>query len=315
MKHSNMIHKLNIFRTVMESGSMVDAARELGLTQPAVSQHVRQLEHDLKLQLFYREHGRIVATASALDLLDEVVPAFENFDRLMSVAQNLRLRIQARIRIAVPHSLCSYLVPRAVNALLEKNSKLRFTVELGGYPAILGSVAARRADIGVVRGPYHHPGVAGEIIAKSRLMCVLPKDHPLSSSDMIRLKDLGRSPLILLGRETIARTEIEAIFLKAKILPNIRVDTQSVGSACAFVREGVGIAIVSELLAAQFCFDGCILRPIDVDMLDQFSVVWPGAYDQSPIIKEFSDELRRECTVLLDNSPNKLDGLSEEIKK
>ncbi|NBS11913.1 MAG: LysR family transcriptional regulator, partial [Gammaproteobacteria bacterium] len=44
MKRSNLIHKLDIFRVVMECGSMVDAARELGLSQPAVSQHIQKLE-------------------------------------------------------------------------------------------------------------------------------------------------------------------------------------------------------------------------------------------------------------------------------
>ena len=99
MKRSNMIHKLDVFRSVMECGTMVDAARDLGLSQPAVSQHIQQLEEDLKLKLFYREHGRLIATASALDLLDEVASAFENFDRLVSVAQNLRLRVQARCHV------------------------------------------------------------------------------------------------------------------------------------------------------------------------------------------------------------------------
>ena len=299
MKRSNLIHKLDIFRVVMECGSMVDAARELGLSQPAVSQHIQKLEQDLRVRLFYREHGRLVATTGALDLLDEVSAAFENFDRLMSVAQTLRSRIQARVRIAVPHSFCAHLVPRVVNALIDRHPQLRFTVQLGGYPAILGIVAARKAEIGIVRSPYHHPGVDGETIATSRLMCVLPKEHPLTVLDIIYPRDLGRSPLILLGRETVARTQIEALFAEAKVVPNIRVDTQSVGSACTFVREGVGIALVSELLAAQYLTDGCVLRPLHVDLSDQFSVIWPAAHDQSTLIKEFAEQLRAECGLLI----------------
>ena len=309
MKRSNMIHKLDVFRSVMECGTMVDAARDLGLSQPAVSQHIQQLEEDLKLKLFYREHGRLIATASALDLLDEVASAFENFDRLVSVAQNLRLRVQARLRIAVPHSFCAHLIPRVVKALTDKHSQLRFTVELGGYSTILGSIAARKADIGIVRSPYHHPGVIGEIIANSRLMCVLPTAHPLADLDVVYPADLGRSPLILLGRETVARTQIESIFSEAKIIPNIRVDTQSVGYACTFVREGVGIALVSELLAAQYLTDGCVLRPIYMGLQDQFSVIWPAAHDQSNLIKEFTDAIRHECNLLMGASLHPSDEL------
>jgi DNA-binding transcriptional LysR family regulator len=298
MKRSNLIHKLDIFRAVMECGSMVDAARALGLSQPAVSQHVTKLEHDLKVKLFFREHGRLVATTEALVLLDEVAASFENFDRLMSVAQNLRLRIQARLSIAVPHSFCAQLVPRVINALINRHPQLRFTVQLGGYPMILGVVAARKADVGIVRNPYNHPGVDSEKIATSRLMCVLPKNHPLSALNIVRPHDLGRSPLILLGRETVARTQIEALFAEAKVVPNIRVDTQSVGSACTFVREGVGIALVSELLAAQYAMDGCELRPLHVDLSEQFSVIWPVAHHQSSLISEFADQLRAECVLL-----------------
>ncbi len=284
--------QLEIFRAMMDVGTTVGAAKQLGLSQPAVSQNLAQLETDLGLVLFARESGRLVPTEQAMALYDEVAYAFEGFERVMNLAQTFRRHDIGHVRIGAPFSMCECLVPRIVARFSKIHPNVRFTVELGRYETLIGLVAARHVDLAVLKEPIRHPGVSTSPLLDSDAVCAMPSDHPLARKRRLDFTDLAGEPLIMLGRRKAWRHEIEAIFRKRNLIPSIRLETHSVGAACGFVAASVGLAVVPEILAAQYVNRGIVLRPFTTSFLHRFVIGFPSTLNNSDMAASFAEMAR-----------------------
>ena len=87
---STNLRSLECLRAVIVTGSATGAARQLGLTQPAVSRLLGVLERSIGFQLFERRKGRLVPTEEARTLCQEVDIALQSIDRVAQLARNLR---------------------------------------------------------------------------------------------------------------------------------------------------------------------------------------------------------------------------------
>lgn len=283
---------LEVFRAMMDAGTTVGAAKKLGLSQPSISQHLAQLETELGLVLFVRERGRLVPTEQALSLYDDVAYAFEGFERVMNLARTIRRHDVGLMRIGAPFSMCESLVPRLVARFSEDHPNVRFTVELGRYETLIGLVAARNVDLAVLKEPVQHPGVSVCPFLDSEAVCAMPADHPLAAKERLEFTDMSGEPLIMLGRRKAWRHELDAIFRRRNLIPNVRLETHSVGAACGFVAGGVGLAVVPEILAAQYVNRGIVLRPFTTPFLHRFVIGFPSTLNNSETAIAFAEMAR-----------------------
>lgn len=285
--------QLEVFRAVIDAGSATAAARVLGLSQPAVSQQLAQFESELGIDLFVRERGRLVPTSQAAELYDEVAFAFEGVERVINLVRKMRTHNTGTLRIAAPYSMCEALLPRLIARFAASRPHLRYAVELGSYEAIIGMVAKRVVDVGIVKEPVEHPGISTHPLIDSEAACALPRGHKLAARRRIEIKDLAGEPLVLLGRHTPWRYEIHAIFRRHGLLPNVRIETHSVGAVCGFVAGGLGVAIVPELLGAQFASRGIVLRPLGLQIKHCFAIAYPKGLQRGGLVAEFARTAHR----------------------
>lgn len=291
--------QLEVFRTVMDTGSATAAARRLDLSQPAVSQHLAQLESELGIDLFVRERGRLTPTGNATALYDEVAFAFEGVERVINLVRKMRTHNTGTLRIAAPYSFSEAFLPRLIARFAEGRSQLRYAVELGRYEAILGMVAKREVDVGIVKEPVDRPGISTHPLVESPGVCVLPRGHKLAALRRIELKQLAAEPLVLLGRQAPWRYEIHAILRRHGLTPDVRIETHSVGAVCGFVAGGLGLAIVPELLGAQFIDRGIVLRPLAVSISHRFAVAYPKGSQRGGLVGEFAKTARRVAQEII----------------
>jgi len=290
--------QLEVFRSVMDAGSATAAARLLDLSQPAVSQQLAQLESELGIPLFVRERGRLVPTSQATALYDEVAFAFEGVERVINLVRKMRMHNTGTLRIAVPYSFCETLLPRVIARFAADRPQLRYAVELGRYENILTMVAKREVDVGIVKEPVEHPGISTLPLIDSETACAMPRGHPLAAKSRIELRDLGNESLVLLGRHTPWRSEIQGIFRRHGLSPNVRVETHSVGAACGFVAGGMGVTIVPEVLGAQYADRGIVLRPLSLPIRHRFALAYPKGQERG-LVTEFARSARRVAQEII----------------
>jgi DNA-binding transcriptional LysR family regulator len=271
-----MLHRqLEVFRAVMDTGSATAAARQLGVSQPSVSRNLAQLQAQLDLVLFRHQGGKLVPTAHAMSLRQEAEFALHGLERLFNLTAKLRAHDAGVLRIAAPNSFCETLLPRIIAKLVQRYRNLRYSVEIGRYPEIATMLAKREADIGILRAPFAREGVAAVPLAQCISVCALPAKHRLAELSHLTIDDIASEPLILLGRNTQPRQEFEMQLRRAKKVAVIRMNTQSVSSACGFVNSGLGIAVLPELLAAPFASRSLVLRPLQPAIAHEFLIASP----------------------------------------
>lgn len=191
-------HLLRTFTAVARLGSFSAAARELGYTQSAVSQHIAALESDLGVELLGRRP--VAPTEAGARLLDHAGPLLT---RLAAArADVVRVARTPVVRLVVGASPLAFGVPaaRALARVRAELPRARVSLRLLEREAVVRDVAEGRVDLGLVDGaaaptdPLHLPDAAGLttlVAGEEPLAVALPPGHPLAGRDGLRLGDLA----------------------------------------------------------------------------------------------------------------------------
>lgn len=286
---TSQIRGLQVFCALIETGSATAAAQKLGLSQPAVSQQISRLEHELRLTLFVRENGRMRPTETALSMYEEASHAFDGLNRVLDMARENSVLDLGLLRIASPHSLSGTYLSHALSLLAKDHPKLRISVQLGTYERIVSLVAAREVDLGIAKAPILSPGVESVEICKSGLVTVTSSTHRVAKTRPLGLSDLAHEPLIMIGRGRPWRDEIDLAFRKVGIAPLVAVETQSVESACSFAAEGFGVAIAPAFLTFALNRKDIEVKPLEIGIEHQFLVVFPARSQLRALATQFAD--------------------------
>ena len=271
------VRAMVIFREIVRTGSVTEAAKRVGLTQPGASRLIAQFESEIGFELFYREKGRLMLSPDGQLLFDEVVRSLDNFDRVRILASDIAEFRAGQLRIVAPPSLLEGMLSDIAADFLKLYPKVRLTLESGGVETVKAMIASRAVDAGFVKLPLDRSDLVAETIMVSGTACVVPATHALANAEFIDAVALRNVPLILLGLGSSSRAQVEAAFATAGVAPTILVETHTISSACALAARGVGVAIVNHSLASAYVRDQIVLRPFAPDIRQEYAFVTADA--------------------------------------
>ncbi len=292
MKRDIDLRALRVFAAIVRNGTVTAAGREFGLTQPATSRLLGQLERDIGFELFHRDRGRLVPTPDALLLFEEVELALGGVDHVQDlVADIAKFRI-GRLRLVAPPSFSEGVLPEIVAAFLARFPDVHLSIDARSVETAKTMIATRAVDAGFVKLPIDRPDLAAETVVTSGSVCVLRGDHRLAREAELDAALLQGEPMILLGLGRRSRAQIESAFAVAGIIPRVRIDTHTIGSACALAARGVGIALVNALLARPYLRDGLVARPFHPDLRHEYAFVTAAVPGPTRLAREFLVETK-----------------------
>lgn len=281
------LKSLECFLAIVDSGSATAAARELNLTQPAVSRSLGMLEQWLGFELFIRSKGRLIPTDEALAFYKEVKITLQSVERLSKLALNIHNANFGELKVVSPPSFAEGMLSAAINAFIEKHPNVSISLDSQSVKTALDMVALRAVDCGFAKLPVEHPGLLCQTMITGGTVCALPKGHKLAKRKQLSAQDLDGEPLILLGKGRSSREQINRAFAEANIRMRVRIETHTVGAACAFARGGAGIAIVNEMFARQFADGSIELRRFLPNVQHEYAFVTAKEAPMSRVTREF----------------------------
>jgi DNA-binding transcriptional LysR family regulator len=269
------LKQIEVFRAIMNSRSTIGAAALLGLSQSAVSRQLAQLEAELGFELFMRSKGRLIMRPDAEALLGEMQPLADLLGRVTRFAQELKTGFATRslLKIGVPQSLATTLMPRVVHDFLAARPGLSVELLAGSQSALEQLVATREADLAFVRLPPENRGFAQRPLIWSGAVCVMPRDHPLAALSVVKPADLAGHDMVLVSRHRPVRDEIETVFSGFGVRMSCRVQAHSVAAACAMVAAGLGVTIVTRYLGLLVAAPSVELRPFEPAMRNSYGII------------------------------------------
>ncbi len=238
------LRQLEVFYAVMKTGSITGAAQMLCVTQPAVSTTLRLAEKRLGVVLFDRVKGRLLPTREALRLQADAVDIYSRMQTFGRLADEMREGRLSELVIATSPTLANTLLPAAITELRREHPHACISIHSAATRQAVDMVASREADVGVVYGPVDAP-VDITSLGRSSLVCVMPRNHPLTALDEVRADDLKPYPLIAMGPGSPLAVQFgEALSPKNAGRPAILLEGSSWFTASLFVSRGAGVAIV-----------------------------------------------------------------------
>src|SRR5438270_8015126 len=195
--------QLEAFRAVMLTGSMSAAADMIGVTQPAMSRLIRDLQRSLDLKLFEKRGARLVPTGEAHSLYREVERSFVGLDRIGQAAIELRQRRAGALRVAALPALANGFLPRFMGAFLAARPKL--DLALFGFTSrvVLDWGVFGQCDLGMAEIPIEHPTVQLEALPPVRAVAVVPHRHHLPRKSALQPADFAGQSSISAGQPTL----------------------------------------------------------------------------------------------------------------
>jgi len=283
------LKSLECFRSIIETGSATAAAQKLGLTQPAVSRLLSVLEDQLGFELFDRRQARLVPKPEAQALYKEVDMALASLERITQLAGNLQNADFGELAIVSPPSLAEGILSHVIAEFISKYPNVRVSLDSHSMEKTRDMVSLRAADCGFIKLPAEFPGIHCTPLVSAGTVCALPAKHRLSRLRKIGIRDLERESLVLLGKGTASRIQLDEAFRKAGIRMRTRMEVHTVGAACAVARRGVGIAIVNEMLATQFAGRGLVLRRFSPNFRHEYGFITSSEVPMNRVTRNFHD--------------------------
>ena len=256
------LRQLEVFEAIMRSGSVSAAARELGLTQSAVSRILARLEASLGSDLFVRANGRLTATRHANRVLPQARGVLESVAALQALSDRSGQRHRELTFVTVP-SLSYGLIPSVLRAFSERRPDIRFGFDVRTTEATVDAMVRSEAEFAIVALPVSHPTLTVTPLFRTASCVVMRKDHRLAVKPVIRPEDLADERMIFLLRRQPTRQLIEDAFQRAGLVPDIRVETSNVATACRCAAEGLGVAVVNAMMAGYSATPDLVIRPFE----------------------------------------------------
>jgi DNA-binding transcriptional LysR family regulator len=241
-----LLAHLRTLDAIVRHGSFSHAARELNLTQPAVSMQVAQLERRLGLPLLERVGKRAFPTRAGEVLLAHAARAFRELQAGVERLHELRGVVAGRVRLGTSASISVYLLPRALGRFRARFPAIDLVVVTGTASEVARGLVANDLDVGLVSLPLRERELAVTPFYRDELVAIAPPAPRWRRHGPIRADELAGQPLILFDRASTVRREIDAWFARAHVTARAAMELGNTEAMKKFVEAGLGLSVTSE---------------------------------------------------------------------
>lgn len=229
--------------------NLTEVAEALHTSQSGVSKHIRDLEAELGLQLFFRRGKRLLGlTEPGRELLPIVERLLHDASNIRRLAEHFTRRDEGRFTIATTHTQARYRIADLVSQFVAQYPKVRLEIIESDPRAIADLLLAGEADIGIATEALHaQPDLVTFPFYRWRHAIVVPHGHALLDLAAPTLADVAAYPIITYNEAFAGRRSVNETFRRAGIVPNVILSAVDSDVIKRYVELGLGVGIVSPI--------------------------------------------------------------------
>lgn len=238
------LRQIEVFKAVIETGTVSRAAETLNMSQPAASKLLSNLEADSGLELFERRRGLLIPTEQGHRFYEEVDRIFAGLDQIAMAVDNLRSEERGRLTIGVLPALSGRFISTAIRSFSNEQPEVFISLHARSSQFLVDWMRTGRVDVCIVTGRVEDPHIQVEPILNMPMACMLPLDHPLAGKAELSVADLAPEPLVAFMQSSYTRLQLERTFEASGYLPRVVTEATTSQNVCELVAAGMGIALV-----------------------------------------------------------------------
>lgn len=251
-----------IFYTVANTGNISKAAKELYISQPAISKSIQKLEESVGCKLFSRSSRGVVLTDEGKLLYEHVSEAFET---LTMGEEKLKRSIElgvGHLKIGVSSTLCKYLLLPYLKEFIRQNPHISISISCQSTNDTLKLLEDNKIDIGLIGKPENLKKIHFDFLEEIEDIFVAAKDYLRNLKARGIQKDhiLQSSTLMLLDKNNMTRQYIDDYLQENQIIIKDSIDISDMDLLIDFARIGVGVACVIKNFVREDLENGTLVE-------------------------------------------------------
>lgn len=266
------LNQLRYFKAVCQYDSVSRAAQQLNISQPSVSNAIKELESEFGVSLFNRQYRRISLTDAGLQLLSLTEKLLQQADQLQQAMADLRNSLTP-LRLGVPPMIGAMLLPTLYKHFPESRNLRLTESDNTGLLQLLSGGQIHMAFLPHTDTP--DPSLMYVPVANIQNICCVHKDHPLAGRSTVQIGQLAGEPLVLFQDSFFQTERILHRFSAEHASPNVLLSTAQLSTVKNMIAGNTAVGFLFDFLAAQ---DASLVGiPLDPPMYTNISLVWPAA--------------------------------------
>ena len=263
--------KLITLLKVYETGNYTRAAEKLSLTQPAVSQHIKQLEREMNAVIFDRAGSKIRPTPEGRLIIQYAERVVSLYETLQQALVDRKHTID-RLRVGVTHTSESNIVSEVLAKYTEQNDNMKITIQTDTISNLYDMLKAYKIDIAIVEGAVPDPSINSIMLDTDCLVLAVSNGHPLAKKSLVTIDELKRERMILRlpssGTRNLFAANLESRSLSLDDF-NVVLEVDNIATIKDLVRRSYGVSI----LARSACMDELKKGKITVLPIENLSMM------------------------------------------
>ena len=280
--------QIEAFQSVIVTGSVTEAAALMGVSQPAVSRLLSDLESQVGFALFLRAGRSLQPTAEARLLVNTVRRAFGGLDRIRETAESIRDFRQVRLMLVTTSSFAVRVLPDLVAAFARRRPGAAVSLDVQSTDDAVEWLTLDAYDFGFCCSPSASPRLIRRPVMQGEAVCVIPDGHPLADRPQIGPADLQGVSLIAYRADAAFRHQLDAVLEAEAVRPQIRYEARTTEAMLRLVQRGLGVAVVGTARAEDYEPKGCHILPFRPAMPYALQMIWSAQREMTAVAADFA---------------------------
>jgi molybdate transport repressor ModE-like protein len=273
------LRSLEWLLAVADTGSIGAAAKQLGVSQPSVTDRLQRLERHLHLALLDRSPRGTRLTAEGVAVAGWARHLLRASDSLEAGVSALRRQHDFQLRVSASMTVSEYLMPGWLAQLHLRSPQIGVALRMCNSQQVVQDVLGGNADLGFVEGPGKYTGLRTRTLMIDELVIVVAAHHPWARRRLpVDVAEFAQAPFIVRERGSGTRDTLDAALARAGARRTItpRLELASTSAIKHAVMTGQGVGVLSQLAVAEDRDSGRLreVRVQGVDLRRNLRVVW-----------------------------------------
>jgi len=278
MSYQIEFRNLHSFLILAEELHFRKAAEKLFISQPGLSKQIKHLENQLGVKLLERDRRNVRLTEGG-EYLKQQVSQLEGFlTHTINQLKSLESGVEGEIKIGFVGSAMQKVIPQFIKTCTAKNPKIRFALDEMSNQAQIEALQRYQIDLAFVRLKKVPSDIELQPIFEEHFSLVIPKNHPINSTNFKNIKQFKDAPFILFSSDYSSTyyNKVMSIFSDAGFIPQISHKSIHANTIFRLVESGLGIAIVpnSLTLGAALAMDIQVIDLTEIRQRALLSIAW-----------------------------------------
>ena len=281
------IRQLRFFTTIVDQAyNLTRASKHLHISQPALSQLVRDFEESEQVELFERHHGRLTGlTDAGRQFYEDALKVLRQHQVMMEHLHERSNLMRGKVRLGIPPVILPVLFSQLIPKLMAEHPGIELEVIEEGAFELKRRLLLEELDLAILIEPGESYGIERYRLIEDEVVVAVRPSHPLSQQQNVSYQELAAEPLVILNDSFMLHHQILSQFRNVQVEPHIFFTSGAWDLLIGMVQELDVVSILPEPILRFHHAEDIRILPFDPPMLWDVSLNHLAGVEQRPLVR------------------------------